>query len=109
MQANPMMRTDRRSFLKHAGAITAAGAGMLQPEAALANARHTIDGDGVLVDLTQCVGCRLCEYACRKSNGIDTGPLESYDDASVCNQARRPAPDAFTVVNATSLPATKPI
>lgn len=55
---------------------------------------------GVLVDLTMCVGCRLCEYACRESNGIETGPIESYDDQSVFAQERRPTPDAMTVVNA---------
>jgi len=30
---------------------------------------------GVLVDTTMCVGCRLCEFACKKSNGYETGEL----------------------------------
>ncbi len=58
------------------------------------------DAMGVLVDLTMCIGCRLCEHACKKSNGFDPGPVESYDDQSVFRQSRRPAPDAYTVVNA---------
>jgi Ni/Fe-hydrogenase subunit HybB-like protein/Fe-S-cluster-containing dehydrogenase component len=59
---------------------------------------------GVLVDLTVCIGCRLCEHACKKSNGFEPGPVESYDDPSVFRQRRRPAPDAYTVVNAWTNP-----
>ncbi len=58
------------------------------------------DTKGVLVDLGDCVGCRLCEYACKKAAGIDAGKLESYDDMSVFRTKRRPSPEAFTVVNA---------
>jgi Fe-S-cluster-containing dehydrogenase component len=59
---------------------------------------------GVLVDLTVCIGCRLCEHACKKSNGFEPGPVESYDDQSVFRQRRRPAPDAYTVVNSWTNP-----
>lgn len=58
------------------------------------------NAQGVLVDLSDCVGCRLCEYACKKAAEIDPGKLESYDDMSVFQAKRRPSPDAFTVVNA---------
>ena len=54
---------------------------------------------GVLVDLSACVGCRLCEYACKSANGIPAGELAEYDDPAVFREPRRPAPDAFTVVN----------
>ncbi|MEI7835923.1 MAG: Ni/Fe-hydrogenase cytochrome b subunit [Planctomycetota bacterium] len=57
------------------------------------------DPMGVLVDLTVCNGCRTCEYACRKANGIEAGALETYDDPAVFKDRRRPAIDAFTVVN----------
>ena len=54
--------------------------------------------------MTVCIGCRLCEHACKKSNGFDPGPVESYDDQSVFRQRRRPAPDAYTVVNSWTNP-----
>ena len=54
---------------------------------------------GVLVDTTACVGCRLCEHACKKANGIEPGELASYDDTSVFTEKRRPSPDCLTVVN----------
>jgi formate dehydrogenase iron-sulfur subunit len=54
---------------------------------------------GVLVDLTECVGCRRCEFACAEANGNPHGPIESYDDQDVFASRRRPMPDGFTVVN----------
>ncbi len=63
------------------------------------------DVKGVLVNLTECVGCRLCEYACKEVNGIDPGSLASYDNMSVFRELRRPGPAAFTVVNAWPRPA----
>lgn len=98
------MNADRREFLKQLGVFTAAGAGISSAESALASGGgHSAgpeDPYGVLVDLTICIGCRLCEHACKKSNGIDPGPLESYDDQSVFKERRRPSNNAFTVVNA---------
>ena len=94
------MNVERRAFLVQAGSTVAALCA--KPAGADGSTVHAESPDavGVLVDLTQCIGCRLCEYACRKANGIDPGPLESYDDQSVFRDKRRPAPDAFTVVNA---------
>jgi Ni/Fe-hydrogenase subunit HybB-like protein/Fe-S-cluster-containing dehydrogenase component len=98
------MQPDRREFLKHVGWVVGAGAGMLAPRAVRASghgyAGPPPDAMGVLVDLTVCIGCRLCEHACKKANGIEPGPVESYDDPSVFQQRRRPTPDAFTVLNA---------
>ncbi len=98
------MQPDRREFLKHMGWVTGVGTGLLttQPAWAADHGHGTPPPDamGVLVDLTVCIGCRLCEHACKKSNGFDPGPVESYDDQSVFRQTRRPAPDAYTVVNA---------
>ncbi len=98
------MQPDRRDFLKHVGWLTAAGTGALSAQNALASGHggHSAGPDdpmGVLVDLTACVGCRLCEHACKKANGADPGPLEAYDDQTVFKVKRRPAPDALTVVN----------
>jgi Ni/Fe-hydrogenase subunit HybB-like protein/Fe-S-cluster-containing dehydrogenase component len=98
------MQSGRREFLKHIGWVTGAAAGLLAtPSAVASDHGHgavPADAMGVLVDLTVCIGCRLCEHACKKSNGFDPGPVESYDDQSVFRQRRRPAPDAYTVVNA---------
>lgn len=101
------MNVERRAFLVQAGSAVAALCA--SPDTARANsasggaaAAESPHAMGVLVDLTQCIGCRLCEYACRKANGIDPGPVEAYDDQSVFRDKRRPAPDAFTVVNSWS-------
>jgi Fe-S-cluster-containing dehydrogenase component len=48
----------------------------------------------VLVDLTLCVGCLLCETACARAHGLPDPSPPSAPDAF-----RRPGPDAFTVVN----------
>lgn len=103
------MQPDRREFLKHLGWLTAAGTGVLSTTSALASEHgghgpQLGDVQGVLVDLTACVGCRLCEHACKKANGFEPGTVESYDDQSVFEQKRRPAPEALTVVNSWTTP-----
>ncbi|MEX0774914.1 MAG: Ni/Fe-hydrogenase cytochrome b subunit [Phycisphaeraceae bacterium] len=97
----------RREFLRCAGSLTATGAacalaGPAQASATSGAAGHGGPADpmGVLVDMTQCIGCRRCEQACKKSNGFDPGPDEAYEDPAIFAQMRRPAPDAYTVVNA---------
>ncbi|WP_428937945.1 4Fe-4S dicluster domain-containing protein [Fontivita pretiosa] len=103
----------RRDVLKFVGLLTA-GSAALASRSALAEASghgHSsgpADPMGVLVDLSNCVGCRLCEHACKKANGIDPGPLESYDDPSVFRSMRRPSPNELTVVNAWPLNSTNP-
>lgn len=126
-QADPNAPPARRDFLKHVGCLAAASSGAL---AIAAHARaseteshesheaseshgHNLgpkDPFGVLVDLSACVGCRLCEYACKTVNNIEAGDAKTYDDQSVFATLRRPEPDGFTVINAfkTSLPTTNP-
>ncbi len=59
---------------------------------------------GVLVDLTKCVGCRTCEAACNKEQGLPE-PDKSFDDTSVFDERRegglkrRTTEKAYTVVN----------
>src|ERR1041385_7690436 len=95
----------RRAFLKQLGCLTAAGTGAVATSNASASEAPAgghgpnsgpADPMGVLVDLTACVGCRLCEHACKKANGIDPGLLASYDDQSVFRVKRRPEPRAYT-------------
>ncbi len=110
------MRSDRREFLKSltrcaaAGTAVAAATGASSIASEHASEHSTGHSSGpadpmaVLVDMTQCIGCRLCEYACRKSNDIEPGLLASYDDQSVFKENRRPANDYFTVINAFDAP-----
>ncbi|MFO7652333.1 MAG: 4Fe-4S dicluster domain-containing protein [Candidatus Krumholzibacteriia bacterium] len=53
---------------------------------------------GCLVDTTLCIGCRKCEEACHRANGLPL-PEGSFADRHVFRQTRRPNADAFTVVN----------
>jgi len=95
--------TSRRDFVKLTSSALAAG--VLGGAARPAHAQpllHTVSDDwnGVLVDLSVCVGCRKCEWACRKANGFGDGePIDAYEDTSVFGQTRRTEADRFTVVN----------
>lgn len=94
------MQPQRREFLLQAGALSA---GLVTAGSAKAGGHeHQLSPNtmGVLVDLTECVGCRLCEFACKKANEIEPGTLKSYDDQSVFRIYRRPAPKSYTVINA---------
>ena len=97
-----MRQVDRRQFLRHVSCLTAVGAAAGAPVLAGAADGHRAgpaDPYGVLVDLTLCIGCRMCEHACKQANGIAVGSLAD-DDPRVLDKARRPSPDAFTVINA---------
>jgi len=61
------------------------------------------DGMGVLVDLSRCVGCRSCEAACNKEQGLPE-PQKPFDDCSVFDeihhgQKRRTDETRYTIVN----------
>lgn len=93
-----MKNLNRRKFLQSAAAgisITALGT------ATVKGAEKTLSEDriGILVDTTLCVGCRHCEWACRKSHNITTDALTSYADTSVFEEYRRPDGTSLTVVN----------
>ncbi|GMV27351.1 MAG: hypothetical protein AMXMBFR58_33820 [Phycisphaerae bacterium] len=60
------------------------------------------DRMAVLVDLTRCVGCRRCEWACADANENPHGALEHYDDQSVFRSRRAPSDREFCVVNRSS-------
>ena len=53
----------------------------------------------MLVDTTECIGCRKCEWACAQANQLTDYPLEAYEDDDVFDHPRRMTEDAFTVVN----------
>lgn len=94
----------RRDFLKCLGG-TLTGGGLMGPDHASASnpgdaAECSDQAQAMLVDLTLCVGCRLCEYACKTENDNHPGPIESYDDPSVFTEQRALGTEDFTVINA---------
>jgi Ni/Fe-hydrogenase subunit HybB-like protein/Fe-S-cluster-containing dehydrogenase component len=93
------MQANRRDFLKTVGCLGAFGAGVSLRAKTADAAEACTDPVGVLVDTTACVGCRLCEFACKEANHLDAGPIESYSDTSVFQQKRRPSPTSLTVIN----------
>jgi Fe-S-cluster-containing dehydrogenase component len=63
------MALSRRDLLK--GAAAAGAAGALAGEArARENVRPGPDAVGMLFDSTRCVGCRACQSACKRANGL---------------------------------------
>ena len=72
------MNLTRRDFLKMFGLSAAAlGLGAKFPAAplALAPSRAPIvphSGNAMLMDTTKCVGCKSCQLACKKKNGLPT-------------------------------------
>jgi formate dehydrogenase iron-sulfur subunit len=94
-----MRNPSRRLFLK--SAVLAGGAVAGASTTAKAGPKNVLspERDGVLVDTTVCIGCRTCEHACRTAHGLESPPLESYQDKSVFKEMRRPDAGALTVVN----------
>jgi len=94
----------RRTCLK---ALTAVGGAALACGAGKAHAYKEFPGwpdrFGMLVDLTECVGCRSCEAACNRANGLPA-PEVPFDEKSVFEEKRRPTATAYTVVNRYSPP-----
>jgi len=99
----------RRNFLKGGLATTAAVAVLKNNETqASGNFEGYPDGMGVLVDITRCVGCRSCEAACNKEQGLPE-PDKSFNDFSVFDelhhgQKRRTNEKAYTIVNRYDVP-----
>jgi len=94
------MTISRRGFLKGAAA---AGGGMLgaRGSARAATPQTSAGGvefNGMLVDVTKCVGCRSCEAACNEANKLPA-PKVGFDTDSVFKEKRDTTPDAFTVLN----------
>ncbi len=87
----------RRQFLKAGGAAAAACAAT-GTEAAAWQSKAKPDACACLVDLTRCIGCRLCEEACNQSNNLPS-PDIPFNEKSPLDTTRRPGPAAYTVVN----------
>ena len=95
-----MEKQNRRNFLKSAGLLTAAITGVSsKPAKAAPENILSDDRMGVLVDTTECIGCRNCEWACKTAHNMPAGDLEKYEDKSVFKEARRPDESALTLIN----------
>lgn len=102
-----MKKINRRNFIKGslAGGVTVAAAGKSQKASAAGGGFGGYpDSMGVLVDLTKCIGCRTCEAACNKEQGLPE-PDKPFDDFSVFDEhghggmKPRTTEKAYTVVN----------
>ncbi len=100
-----MKALNRRKFLKSSllGGVAASVIAKGKDAAASSTFGGYPDGMGVLVDLTRCVGCRSCEAACNKEQGLPA-PAQPFDDMSVLDHNRRTSEGAYTVVNRYDIP-----
>ena len=89
----------RRDFLKTAGGICAACVVAEEADASRVAAEAPENAYGVLVDISKCIGCRKCEWACNQANNLPVQPLETFEDKSVFRDYRRPDAGHYTVVN----------
>ena len=92
------MGIKRREFLKTLAITSGALAGVSGLRAG-DKTKLNPDRFGVLSDLTYCVGCRRCEWACNEANDLPNQPLDSFSDTSVFENMRRPTSKKYTVVN----------
>jgi len=99
-----MKELTRRNFIKGGLATTAAAAVLKDKKSeASGDFDNYPEGMGVIVDLTRCVGCRSCEAACNKEQGLPE-PEVPFDDFSVFDymhhgEKRRTDETAYTIVN----------
>ncbi len=98
-------KLDRRKFLKRSvmGGTAATFLAKSKGSHAAGSYGGYPDGMGVLVDLTRCIGCRTCEAACNKEQGLPA-PDMPFDDMSVLEHKRRTSEGAYTVVNKYDIP-----
>ncbi|MDH4158550.1 MAG: 4Fe-4S dicluster domain-containing protein [candidate division Zixibacteria bacterium] len=92
------MSFNRRGFLRAA----ALGTTTLIAGKSLAREGDAADCDqalSVLVDTVVCIGCRKCEWACRKAHFDPDAVMTDFDDVSVFKKHRRPDETSYTVVN----------
>jgi formate dehydrogenase iron-sulfur subunit len=93
------MNINRRKFLQKAaltGATAIIGAkSKASSEIGIDPARQM----GVLVNLTKCIGCRKCEWACNQANDFTKKTTQEFESKSVFAQRRVHSSEAHTVVN----------
>jgi Fe-S-cluster-containing dehydrogenase component len=82
------MGLNRRDFFKYV-AIAGAAVTRSDKSAHAWQSRAPSDPVGCLVDLTRCIGCRKCEEACNRVNGLPE-PDHRFEDLTVLD-AKTPA------------------
>ncbi len=93
------MKLDRRNFLHF---LTASAATSLAGQATATTGQETNahpEAIGMLVDTTECVGCRKCEFACDQANHLTGKTVEAFEDTTVFDRDRRMDDKCYTVVN----------
>ncbi len=91
---------NRRNFIKTMGIAGAVCTGIPTKKIpAKTQPQLSEDRMGVLVDTTVCIGCRRCEWACKKAHDLPAGEIDSYSDESVFSEIRRPGNEGYTKVN----------
>ncbi len=93
------INASRREFLRTTAVLTALTVGGTALASEPASKGLHADRMGVLVDLTRCVGCRRCEWACAGANSNPRGTIEECDDQTPFEARRNPATGQFCVVN----------
>ena len=89
---------NRRNFLK--GATGAMFGSVLGLPAAIASEEVALpEGHAMLIDTTECIGCRKCEWACAQENGLSDAPMEEFEDPAVFDTQRRMDATSYTIVN----------
>jgi len=101
---------NRRNFIKGGFASTVIASQLQAKESkAAGDFDHYPESMGVLVDINRCVGCRSCEAACNKEQGLPE-PDKPFNDYSVFDEVhhghkeRRTDEGRYTVVNKYELP-----
>jgi formate dehydrogenase iron-sulfur subunit len=90
---------NRRDFFKLTAVASTALVGVDAVAAEHKSVEVSKDAFGVLVDTTNCIGCRKCEWACNQANKLPTQNIKAFDDKSVFGVHRRPTDAAYTIVN----------
>ncbi len=90
---------NRRHFLKSLGIGAMAGLIPETTKSSFVSHESNPDAWGVLVDVSYCVGCRKCEWACHESNELGGAQMSDFENAINIDEKRRPDPKNFTIVN----------
>lgn len=94
------MNGNRRDFLRLAGTAGVVGLFGTKDAQGAPVSRVSEDWMGMLTDLTLCIGCRKCEWACKEANDLpNKGAIDEYTDTSVFEHKRRMDAENYTVVN----------
>ena len=93
------MNLDRRGFFQFLAAGAATARAGTPSQAADHGASVNPDAIGMLVDTTECIGCRKCEFACDQSHQLTGQPLDFFEKKEAFDRDRRMTDTAYTVVN----------